>query len=911
GMPKWYLLSVNNPASGTALDVSNKFHETGLFANIDPAFMFNLLVEPATNPVTPPTSSPVCSNTNDAMFSQQWGLYNAAYPNYDINACEAWTISQGAGVKVAVIDSGIQTNHTDLATNMASYSYDSFTPTIPSKVYTYHGTYVAGIIAAKRNNDEGTVGVAPQAKLVSISNPLSAPIDNENGNDDPGIDPIDPLNPNQSETTFPHQMTNAFAWAAGNLPSGEYRSDIINNSWGLLGGPDYSDTYSAILEGTIISAIESGRNGKGCIIVFASGNGGGAVSYPGNIDERILTVGAITDHGMRPDFSGRGEFLDVVAPGDGIESTVYTSTSLYPNVPLQNEIINKSGTSFAAPHASGIAALMLSVNPCLSGQQVRDIIEGTSQKINTTAYEFSTDAIHTNGTWNNNIGYGLVDAYAAVQAAQQMNSATLDLYIKDSFNDFGIEPNTITEHMWASEDIWIRNVDDGEFEHQNPAYKANGAPNFIYVRVINKSCVASTGNETLTINWAKASTSLNWPTDWNGSQYFNTYPLSGVLPGITIPVLQPGQETIVKVPWVVPNPANYVIAGTDQWHFCLLARVDAVNDPINVPLPSNPGQIASENNNIAWKNVTVVILPMGGKLGGKIAVRNPANAVKTYKLTFITDTNETGTKIFEEAEVRIILDNELFHIWDNGGKKGKNIHYEGGTTIRITGEGAALTDLTFTALQVASLNLEFSFLTEELSDKQNFVYHVLQDEPATGTIIGGETYKINKLPRPLFIANAGNNKMANINELVTISAEEIDEPALYNWYDSEGNLIYEGADFTVSVTVAAQYRLEIIALADGYKDYSEVNVALNPNAIETVSPNPSSDVVTVTYNINQGTSAYLAVTGFYGSNVSNNYILDVTQNSVTLDVSLYPQGLYTVTLISDGQVSGSTTLIKE
>ena len=111
--------------------------------------------------------------------------------------------------------------------------------------------------------------------------------------------------------------------------------------------------------------------------------------------------------------------------------------------------------------------------------------------------------------------------------------------------------------------------------------------------------------------------------------------------------------------------------------------------------------------------------------------------------------------------------------------------------------------------------------------------------------------------------------------------------------------------------MAKKYKLEIIALADGYKDYTEIEVKLNPNRIENVYPNPSSNLVTTTYKINEGDSAYLALTGFYGSNISNNYILDITQNEITVDISSYPQGLYNIALIVNGQISDTKTLVKQ
>ncbi|WP_338157212.1 T9SS type A sorting domain-containing protein, partial [Avrilella dinanensis] len=89
-----------------------------------------------------------------------------------------------------------------------------------------------------------------------------------------------------------------------------------------------------------------------------------------------------------------------------------------------------------------------------------------------------------------------------------------------------------------------------------------------------------------------------------------------------------------------------------------------------------------------------------------------------------------------------------------------------------------------------------------------------------------------------------------------------------------------------------------------------VALTLKPNAIETIYPNPATaDVITVDYTINEGTSAYLSITGTYMSNVSNNYILDTNQDQIAINVSNYPLGAYIITLVTDGNISDSENLI--
>lgn len=844
-MPLWYTLKITKNTIGNTLEIANQFYETGLFVSCQPDFL---------------SDDRFC--TNDPMFGSLWGLNNTSNPNIDINVCQAWNITNGENVVVAVLDQGIDKMHEDLSDNIYPLSYNTETNTSPSQLFGDHGTHCAGTIAAIKDNDLQVVGVSPSAKLMDISNSLE-------GTPNSRIKRADGIN---------------WAWQNG--------ADIISNSWG-------SSVQYQVIDDAIDNALQNGRNGKGTIVVFATGNSYGAVSYPANSNPNILAVGAITSNGSRSNFSNYGSQLDVVAPGSGILSTI-------PN----NDTGLKSGTSMATPHVSGVAALVLSVNPCLTAQQVRDIIERTSQKIGN--YSYQETAGRPNGTWNNQMGYGLVDAYAAVQLAQQMYSSTLDLYVRDYPDDIGIEPNTITEHTWRSQDIWVRHTNDSGLVHQNPEYDPN-LSNYVYVKVINKSCIASSGNDVLKVYWSKAATAMSWDSHWNGSLFPTGQKRGDFIGQVNIPIIQSGGEAIIPIEWNnIPNPDDYTNINSEPWHFCLLARIESEDDPI-ITETYNTGANVRNNNNIAQKNITIVdVNPnSGGKLGGVIAVGNLFNTTRNFTLNLIADNRETGKKIFEEAEVSITLDENLLAIWENGGKQGNNIVQREENRLIVTGDNASLDNLVFRENEFATLDLKFNFLTKEVTEKEIYTYHVIQKESSNNEVIGGETYEIYKNPRALFFADAGNDKQVNKNEPVTLNAETLNEPAIYNWYDEEGNLIYEGVDFTVSVEIGKKYKLEVIALADGYKDYAEVEVKLKPNTITALYPNPASSQVAVTYKINKGDSAYLSVTGFYGSNISNNYILNIEENEITLDISNYPQGLYSIVLIVNGQIQDTTTLIKQ
>ena len=363
---------------------------------------------------------------------------------------------------------------------------------------------------------------------------------------------------------------------------------------------------------------------------------------------------------------------------------------------------------------------------------------------------------------------------------------------------------------------------------------------------------------------------------------------------LTIPVLAPGEEIVLSIPWQMPNPNDYIDINPSPWHFCFLARIVSDRDPMAIAETRWMSANARNNNNIAWKNVIAVDASSNSNtrkrgvdfdntrsFGGVISVENPFDDQRTFSLELVKEDLEGGKAIFDEAEVSITMDQTLYNAWVRAGGKSELIegtHDKNKKLIR--GNHALLDGLTFKPSETGTLNLTFNFLTEELTDKSRFVYHVIQRDAETSELIGGETYIITKDSRPLFVADAGEDQFIYKNEAVTIRAKQLEEVALYNWYDAQGKLIHKGRDLIVSPAVAQKYKLEVIA-SDGFKDYDEVEVKLSSGSfkdsyLDKIIPNPVTGTARITYNLGQAKSAYLMVVGFYdgATNKSNNYILE-------------------------------------
>lgn len=360
-LPQWYTLSCDMNSKGDALQMANMFYETGMFEASEPDLM---------------GYSSASTNTlsfNDTYYnSYQWNLHG----QYSINWENAYVLSQGYGVDVAIIDDGIDPLHPDMnfAYGLSGYDTVSRSMDVGNVVYNSHGTACAGIIKAIVNNGRGVAGIAPQATIHSISNP------------------------------FDNSPNTAQQLSVGLIYASNY--DVISCSWG---GPD-----STLIEDALYYyCFLWGRNGKGCVVIFAVGNNGEeAIAFPANCDDRILAVGASNSYGQRCYFSNYGSSLDVVAPGINIPTTD-RSGSLGDNT--TDYRLNFNGSSAACPHVAAIAALMLSVNPNLTRAEVNEIIQSTARKVG--GYTYSNTTGKSDGTWNVLMGYGLVDAYAAVLEA--------------------------------------------------------------------------------------------------------------------------------------------------------------------------------------------------------------------------------------------------------------------------------------------------------------------------------------------------------------------------------------------------------------------------------------------------------------------------------------------------------------
>lgn len=297
-------------------------------------------------------NTPPAGRSGDPMLDQQWALKA-------INAQQAWSVATGKGVKVAVVDTGVDLVHPDLQNNIID-GYNAEQPGTPPTDGHYHGTHVAGIIAAEANNGQGIAGVAPSAKIM----------------------PVRAI----SRGSVP-EVAAGIIWAADN------GARAINLSLGW-------DFPSASVEETIKRAVKYALD-KNVVILAALSNSAqfNPRSVPDNLAnkpgfEGVVGVGNVDVQNRRQ--GAFGDWKSVSSPGTQIMSTL-------PN----NRYGNLTGTSMATPAVAGLVALMLERNPNLSNVEVKQRLMGTAVDLGDPGYDPQ-------------FGAGLISAPAALGLSAQI-----------------------------------------------------------------------------------------------------------------------------------------------------------------------------------------------------------------------------------------------------------------------------------------------------------------------------------------------------------------------------------------------------------------------------------------------------------------------------------------------------------
>lgn len=375
-------------------------------------------------------------NIDDPSFEKQWHLFNPTYPGNDINMADVWYNNiTGKGVVVAIVDDGVDYDNPDIKDNFSSEGSWDFNDNTnlpkPRLSDDYHGTRCAGEIAAVKGNKFCGVGVAYDAKVSGLRI-LSGPLTAED--------------------------------EAASLIYGMGINDIYSCSWGPSDDGKHLQGPSVLVKKALIKGVNEGRNKKGSIYVFASGNGGHLgdnCNYDGYTNSIYsITIGAIDHKGLHPPYSescsavmavtyssGSGEYIHSTDIGDKCSDT-------------------HGGTSAAAPLAAGIYALLLEANPNLTWRDVQYLSILSSKEV--TNQDANSQEGALGKRYSHVYGYGKLDTKNLIDMARNWKNVKPQAWYFTDYkevNDSTNDPTKILESVIEVDSEALKNSNLERIEH--------------------------------------------------------------------------------------------------------------------------------------------------------------------------------------------------------------------------------------------------------------------------------------------------------------------------------------------------------------------------------------------------------------------------------------------------------------
>lgn len=298
-----------------------------------------------------------------------------------------------SAVTIAVVDDAVDTRHHEFAGRIAGQwdAASGVRSSIPQG-WEPHGTKIAGLALA---GGDGVTGIAPKARLLGVRVPaLSARVGD-------------------------HTEGDAIRWAA------DHGADVICCAWSPPNPTPQSGRLPEHTRAAIDWAVTHGRGGKGCVIVFSSGNDGCDISVNGYASHpSVIAVGACNCHGTRPAYSGWGNALWCVVPSNDPDDPVGAGMTYRTTTPIGSFLLGNTFytsdfgfTSAACAIAAGVCAQILSVNPCLTWRGVREVVAQACRKIDVGSRSYD---VRGHSPY---YGFGRLDPVRAVKVARQKIAA--------------------------------------------------------------------------------------------------------------------------------------------------------------------------------------------------------------------------------------------------------------------------------------------------------------------------------------------------------------------------------------------------------------------------------------------------------------------------------------------------------
>lgn len=467
-----------------------------------------------------------------------------------------------------------------------------------------------------------------------------------------------------------------------------------------------------------------------------------------------------------------------------------------------------------------------------------------------------------------------------------------------------------TFYFWRSPYIWLRNQDDGlqnrKHESINIDEDMASATTFLFAEVRNKGVKPYTSSDKyFKAYWTKPALTMT-SNEWKGITTSEDI-VGGSFGSVKVTGnMEPGQTKTVKVTRTFYDEELATLKKS-KGNLCLLGFIrEKDNASGEFPLDSNRIAAVWATDKLSQTNIGQVHRPWDSLW---VSLANIAGSTKELDIHVME--GDYKNALFADADVLLNMSPDLVTSWNNGGQICEDAEKDKNSqgVFRLKSASSKLGSLKMSPLQKGKIGLRCNFYADEaITEKKEYDIDIALIDKATGQCLGGETFRVVQEPRQAinpFVETAVQNGK------IMLTATNVTENAMYYWYDANGKLVGTGKTFNVPAgQQASNYTVRVEATSDGAISYSSATMAMQSSSIKSVDCKSNPNEVKVTLEGPAASNATLRLASSTGNTPVGDYNVESGVTTCTIPATNMPSGIYQVTLIENGTVTGTKKFTK-
>lgn len=462
--------------------------------------------------------------------------------------------------------------------------------------------------------------------------------------------------------------------------------------------------------------------------------------------------------------------------------------------------------------------------------------------------------------------------------------------------------------FWNNPYIWLRNNRDGE-EHQESEKLIieEYDPVFAYFKVRNRGVKDYQGSDQKVRGfWSKANAAINMD-GWIGgvdSINHNYEYAGGSMGSMTIPMVPAGENHIGKLSYTFAED-SYTIASEPDFNMCVLMYIRGKNDSGEIPADEDRIVEVWKTNKLGQSNLDIVSFPDDTM---RVCLTNLYDGELAFDIVLMDSID--NIPLFRNARLSMNLSPDLSEAWNRGGQNGDHVEFDKNNenAVLLKSNVSKLKGLKMEPYQSGRIGLACNFFANEaITERKQYDVDVALVNSVTGKCVGGESFRIIQEPRPAI--NPLVNATVQDNGKTMLEATNVDEEVVYKWYDSDGNIVGTGSTFEVPAGAASSYTVRAEAVSDGAISDS-APVTAETSTIKAVDAQSRIDAVDVRFYEAVPGGAKLCLTSSDGRTPATYYNVENGASGYAIPATDLPSGIYQVTMIQNGTVTGVKKFVK-